>query len=89
MILRAGGEQDLRGVIGLRGVQSRGSEGSPGPRDGGGLGPVTGLWQGAFEVAAGAGLQGLLDVDIGGPCSCWRGEMERPDPKGHPYVCPP
>ena len=68
VILWAGGEQDLRGVIGLLGVQSRGSEGSPGPGDGGGRGPGTGLRQGALEVAAGAGLQGLLDVDIGSPC---------------------
>lgn len=68
MILRAGGEQDLRGVIGLLGVQSRGSEGIPGPGDGGRRGPVTGLRQGAFEAATGAGLQGLIDVDIGSPC---------------------
>ena len=89
VILRAGGEQDLRGVIVLLGVQSQGSEGSPGPGDGGGRGPVTGLRQGAFEVAAGAGLQGLLDVDVGGPCSCWRGEMERPDPEGDPVCAHP
>lgn len=86
VVLRAGCEQDLRGVRGLQ-VQSRGSEGSPCPGDGEGHRPITGPWHRACQVAGAAGLQGLLDPDIRGLCQRWRGEKERPDPRGDPRVC--
>lgn len=82
MVLRARGEQDLRGVID-RQVPPQGSEDRPGPGDGEGL---AGPGHGARQVGGAARLQRLLDTDVGGLCQLWRGETRKLDLRGDPAV---
>ena len=84
VVLRTGGEQELRGVIGLQ-VQSQRSERSSRPGEGEGGHPITDPGHRACEVAGRARRQGLLDTDIRGLCQRWRGDTR---PEGTPLCVP-